>query len=101
MITGYGLVQDNKMFHLVDDFGQLPPVGDKPMYTPGNGSIISEHAHNLYLMFENVVVLDMIMCQAGGNPEAIAFRALLMRMRDGQITEADWNPLLECSTKMC
>ena len=50
-------------------------------------------------MFENVVVLDMIMCQAGENPEAIAFRALLMRMRDGEITEADWNLLLECSTK--
>ena len=26
---------------LMGDFGQLPPVGDKPIYTPGNGSIIS------------------------------------------------------------
>ena len=47
------------------DFGQLPPVGDKPIYTPGNGSIISEHAHNLYLMFENVVILDMIVSSWG------------------------------------
>ena len=45
-------------------------------------------------MFENVVVLDMIMRQAGKNPEAIAFRALQMQMRDSEITEADWNLLL-------
>ena len=25
---------------LMGDFGQLPPVGDKPMYVTGNGSVV-------------------------------------------------------------
>jgi hypothetical protein len=25
----------------MDDFGQLPPVGDKPMYVSGNGTVVS------------------------------------------------------------
>ena len=38
------------------------------------------------------------MQQAGDELEAIAFRALLMRMRDGKVTEKDWKLLLEHST---
>ena len=83
---------------LMGDFGQLPPVGDKPMYTSGSGSVVSDHGHSLYLMFDSVIILDQIMRQAGENPEAIAFRALLMRMRDGQVTEDDWKLLLQRST---
>ena len=39
------------------------------------------------------------MRQAGQDPEAVAFRALLMRMRNGQVTEDDWKLLLQRSTK--
>ncbi|CAB4027966.1 ATP-dependent DNA helicase PIF1-like [Paramuricea clavata] len=60
---------------LMGDFGQLPPVGDKPMY-----------------------VSDQVMRQASENPEAVAFRALLMRMRNGEVTGEDWKLLLEHST---
>ena len=83
---------------LMGDFGQLPPVGDRPMYVSGNGSVVSDHGHSLYLMFESVIILDLVMRQAGDDPEAIAFRALLMRMRDGKVTEKDWKILLEHST---
>ena len=38
------------------------------------------------------------MRQAGEDLEEIAFRALLMRMRDGKVTEKDWKLLLEHST---
>ena len=38
------------------------------------------------------------MRQAGQDPEAVAFRALLMRMRNGQVTEDDWKLLLQRST---
>jgi hypothetical protein len=38
------------------DFGQLPPVGDKPMYVSGNGTVVSDHGHSLYLMFESVII---------------------------------------------
>ena len=69
------------------DFGQLPPVGDRALYVYENGSIISAHRHSLYRLLNTVVILDDIMRQPGSNPEAIAFRSLLMRMRDGRITE--------------
>ena len=72
---------------LMGDFGQLPPVGDRPMYVSGNGSVVSDHCHSLYLMFQSVIILDKVMQQAGDDLEAIAFRALLMRMRDGKVTE--------------
>ena len=39
------------------------------------------------------------MRQAGQDPEAVAFRALLMRIRNGQVTEYDWKLLLQRSTK--
>ena len=80
---------------LMGDFGQLPSVGDKPMYVSGNGSVVSDHGHSLYLMFESVIILDQVMQQFG---QAIAFRALLMRMSDGKMTEEDWKLLLEHST---
>jgi ATP-dependent DNA helicase PIF1 len=72
---------------LMGDFGQLPPVGDKPMYVSGNGTVVSDHRHSLCLMFEFVIILDQVMRQAGEDPEAVAFRALLMRMRNGEVTE--------------
>ena len=82
---------------LMGDFKQLPPVGDRPMYISGSVSVISDHGHSLYLMFDSVIILDQIMRQAGQDPEAVAFRALLMR--NGQVTEDDWRLLLQHSTK--
>ena len=49
-------------------------------------------------MFESVIILDQVMRPAGEDPEAVAFRALLMRMRNGEVTEEDWKLLLEHST---
>ncbi|CAB4005609.1 ATP-dependent DNA helicase PIF1-like [Paramuricea clavata] len=83
---------------LMWDFGQLPPVGDKPMYVSGNGTVVSDHGHSLYLMFESVTILDQVMRQAGDDHETVAFRALLMRMRNGEVTGEDWKLLLEHST---
>ena len=83
---------------LMGDFGQLPPVGDKPMYVTGNGSVVSDHGHSLYLMFDSVIILEQVMRQAGEDTETIAFRGLLMRMRNGKVTEEDWQLLLQHST---
>ena len=77
------------------DFGQLPPVGDKPMYVTGNGSVVSDHGHSLYLMSDSVIILEQVMRQAGEDTETIAFRGLLMRMRNGKVTEEDWKLLLQ------
>jgi ATP-dependent exoDNAse (exonuclease V) alpha subunit len=83
---------------LMGDFGQLPPVGDRPMYVSGNGTVVSDHGHSLYLIFESVIILDQVMRQAGEDPEAVAFRALRMRIRNGKVTEEDWRLLLDHST---
>ncbi|XP_028414077.1 ATP-dependent DNA helicase PIF1-like [Dendronephthya gigantea] len=83
---------------LMGDFGQLPPVGDRPMYIAGNGSVISDHGHSMYLTFDHVVILEQVMRQIGEDPEVVAFRALLMRMRDGQVTEMDWRLLIQHSS---
>ena len=63
----------------------------------GYGSVISDHGHNMYLTFDYVVILGQVMRQIGKDPEVLAFRALLMRMRDGQITDLDWKLLIEHS----
>ncbi len=69
---------------LMGDFGQLPPVGDKPMYVTSNGSVVSDHGQSL---FDSLIILEQVMCQAGEDTETIAFRGLLMRMRNGKETE--------------
>ena len=43
---------------LVGDLGQLPPVGDWPLYAPeGTGT----HGHTLYHLFTTVVILEQVM----------------------------------------
>lgn len=80
---------------LVGDLGQLPPVGDWPLYAPeGTGT----HGHTLYHLFTTVVILEQVMRQAGNDPNTIAFRKLLlMNLRDGKVTEDDWTTLLQRS----
>ena len=56
--AGYSII-------LMGDLGQLPPVSDRPMYIAGSGSVISDHGHSLDLMFDFVIILHQIMCQAG------------------------------------
>ena len=46
---------------LLGDFGQLPLVGDRPLYVSGSGSLVSDHGHSLYSLFDTVVILDEVM----------------------------------------
>ena len=43
---------------LLRDFGQLPPVGDRPLYVSGSGSVVSDDGYSLYSLFDTVVILD-------------------------------------------
>ena len=79
---------------LIGDFGQLPPVGDRPIYAAAPGSVLGDQGHTVYKLFDTVVLLAEVMRQAGNNPEAAAFRGLLLRLRNGQSTEDDWRKLL-------
>ena len=47
---------------------------------------MGNHGHSLHRLFNSVVIPDDNMRQAGSNPEGKAFRSLLMRMRDGNVT---------------
>ena len=80
---------------LLGDFGQLPPVGDRAIYSPPSGSLLGDHGHSIYTLFATVVILMENVRQAGNNPEAESFRELLLNIRDGNITQDDWKKLQE------
>ena len=82
---------------LLGDFEQLPPVGDRPLYVGGSGSIVSDHGHSLYSLFDTVVILYEVMRQTGDDPDTLPFTSLLIRMRDWGVTEQDWYLLLQHS----
>ena len=82
---------------LLGDFAQLLPVGDKPICaSPSHSSsLLTQHGHYIYGLFQTVVMLSENIRQAGNNPEAEEFRAILLRLRDGQTTQDDWMTLCQ------
>ena len=52
------------------------------------------HGHILYRQFDTVVILDEMVRQNGSNQEQVMFRNLLLRLRNGESTEEDWQILL-------
>ena len=79
---------------LFGDFGQLPPVMDLPLYTTNSWSELSDQRRAVYQSFQQAVVLDQVMRQAGQDPEQVKFRDILLRLRDAKVTVADWNQLM-------
>ena len=82
---------------LLGDFAQLLPVGDKPIYASPSqsSSLLTQHGHSIYGLFQTVVMLSENIRKAGNNPEAEEFRAILLRLRDGQSTQDDWTTLCQ------
>ena len=80
---------------LLGDFGQLPPVGDKPLYCSAPHGSLAMHGRTTYQLFSTVVILEQVLRQAGSDQASHAFRHLLLRLRDGIITHDDWKILLE------
>lgn len=79
---------------LVGDPGQLPPVGNKPLYHSKPSTSLQEQGHLAYLMFDTVVKLTINQRVQGYSPEQVKFRDLLMRLRTGDCNQDDWNLLL-------
>ncbi len=73
---------------LFGDFAQLPPVQGKPLFLKSDNP-----GYLTYLAFKKVVVLDQAQRQTGNAQKK--FRAALLRLQDGCITEEDWK--LWCS----
>ncbi|GBC15565.1 ATP-dependent DNA helicase PIF1 [Rhizophagus irregularis DAOM 181602=DAOM 197198] len=90
--------KQNKVFGgrsiiLVGDFGQLPPVRDEPMYSKISRDTLSNEGIKTYRQFREVYKLDVIQRQSGDSDVQRKFRAILLRMRDGESTLDDWKEL--------
>ena len=83
-----------KSIILIGDPAQLPPVADKPLYHSKPSSAIGEQGYFAYHMFNKVVILTVNQRVKGSTLEQICFRQLLSRLRNGEMTEDDWNCLL-------
>ena len=79
---------------LFGDFGQLPPVMDLPLYTTSTTSVLSDIGASGYQSFNHAVVLDQVMRQAGQDPSQVLFGQILLRLRNGEVTEDDWRHLM-------
>ena len=80
---------------LFGDFGQLPPVMDLPLYTTVSRTALSDLGSAAYQSFDRAVVLDQVMRQSGEDPDQVLFRDILLRLRDGRVTEDDWKQLMK------
>ena len=80
---------------LFEDFGQLPPVGDRPLYAPPSNCDVAIHGHSIYGMFTSVVILSRVLWQACSHSAVEAFRDLLLCLWDGNLTQNDWKLLLQ------
>ncbi|HEY0652265.1 MAG TPA: AAA family ATPase, partial [Chryseosolibacter sp.] len=77
-------------FHviLVGDFKQLPPVGDKPIY-----STTEAGASSLFQSFQTVVLLKQSQRHQGDSEDHISFRRVLTHCEQGTLDETDWDTL--------
>ena len=75
---------------LMGDNGQLPPVGDKPLFANAKKSMNTNQSKGaiLYSYFKSVVILDDIVRQQGDDEKE--FRDVLTRLRNGKFDEKDW-----------
>ena len=79
---------------LFGDFGQLPPVMDLPLYTTVSRTALSDLGSTAYQQFDHAIVLNQVMRQAGQDPSQVLLRDILLRLRNGQTTMADWQHLM-------
>ena len=79
---------------LFGDFGQLPPVMDLPLYTTVSRTALSDLGSSAYQLFDRSVVLDQVMRQSGEDNDQVVFRNILLHLRDGQVTQEDWQYLM-------
>ena len=90
-------VLGGKSMILIGDPGQLPPVGDKPLYHSNPSGETREQGYQTYRMFNKVVKLTVNQRVQGESREQKEFRNLLSRLRKGESNLEDWNMLLERS----
>ena len=80
---------------LFGDFAQLPPVGNQPLYSAVPRGSLPLHGHTIYRLFTTVIILEQTLRQSGSDLAALAFRDMLLRLRDAKVSCEDWEMLLE------
>jgi len=77
---------------MLGDFGQIPPVIGHPLYSSSSNNTDGYVTLGRlgYQTFHHAIFLDEVMRQS---PDQIIFRNLLLRVRDGESTERDWEIL--------
>ena len=76
------------------EFGQLPLVLDLPLYSAVPRSAIADLGHSTYQLFAKAVVLTEVLRQDGQDREQVRFRELLLHLRNGEVSVADWKLLM-------
>ena len=77
---------------LVGDIAQLPPIGDELLYNKKPEGDVVLQGFCSYSSFKTVVALQKN--QRVQSPSQENFRGMLLRLRNGESTEADWQQLL-------
>jgi hypothetical protein len=79
---------------LFGDFGQLPPVGDTPLYDlaprtgPGNHAELNNGRH-IYLSITENIKLNRIIRQRGEDPQSLRFREVLQHLGGNSVIPED------------
>ena len=67
---------------------------DLPLYATNQSSNLSDLRQTAYLSFTKAIVLARVMCQTGEHPQQVAFRDILLRLRNAKVTQNDWEYLM-------
>lgn len=68
---------------------------DLPLYTTVSRGELSDIGSTVYHSFNKAVILDRIMRQSGEDQDQVLFRNILLRLRNGKTTVADWQELMK------
>ncbi len=68
---------------------------DLPLYTTVSRSELSDLGSVNYHQFNYAITLDQVMRQAGENEAPKLFRGILLRLRNGELSVADWKQLMK------
>ena len=79
-----------KSIILIGDPGQIPPVGDKPLFHLLPTNEIGEQGRFNYLLFDKVVNLNVNHRANGNDAKQENFRNILQGLRTGDSIKADW-----------
>ena len=83
---------------MTGDFGQMPLVGGRPLYTLDPKDQLNQEGFYAYRQFTEAFILDKVQRQHTAGAEDVrqqGFIDLLPRAQDGELTQDDWNLFLE------